>query len=265
MKEIVISPEVADVLKRSTATAESLVLPGNLERKLYQDTNKVIEMAGGVWNKKAKAHLFTSDPRERLGLALKSGKAVLSKEHSAPKLKEAIRKKEGQMFFTPPALAARVARMAEVARQVVLEPSAGRGALADACKLCKAKEVHCLDIDEVNREALLNGGHVVCGGDDFLGLVPGPSCCLESSYTRIVMNPPFTKNQDVTHVKHALQFLAPKGRLVAIMAGNKTRKPFVELLARIEHLGRTYGIHDVEAGAFKESGTNVQTLILVVS
>lgn len=264
MREIVISPEVAAVLKRATVTAESLVLPGNLERKLYVDTNKVIELAGGVWNKKAKAHLFTSDPRERLGLALESGKAAVS-EHSSANIKERVRKKDGDMFFTPPNIAQWAVReLGDLEDQTVLEPSAGHGALADACREAGAEAVHCVEIDDDNYRVLRDKGYQISTQGDFLKLVPGPSCCLDSSYHRIIMNPPFSKNRGVTHVKHALQFLATPGILVAIMAGNTTRKPFVELLARITAIGRKHKIHEIPAGSFKESGTNVQTLMLVV-
>ena len=262
--EIVITPEVADVLKRSYVTASTLSLPANLERKLYQDTNKVIELAGGVWNKKAKAHLFETDPRERLGLALKSGKAAVS-AHSSANIKEKIRKKDGDMFFTPPNIAEWAVReLGDLEDQTVLEPSAGHGALADACIEAGAEQVHCVERDVENRQALLDKGHIVCGADDFLKLCPEHAGLLDSSYHRIIMNPPFSKGRDVIHVKHALQFLATPGILVAIMAGNETRKPFVDLLARIEDLGRKHKIHKVPDGAFKESGTGVQTLMLVV-
>ena len=71
------------------------------------------------------------------------------------------------------------------------------------------------------------------------------------------MNPPFTKNQDVKHVAHALKFLADGGVLTSIMGSNTTRKQFTDLIA-----GREYEITDVPAGAFKESGTSIATIIL---
>ena len=71
------------------------------------------------------------------------------------------------------------------------------------------------------------------------------------------MNPPFTKGQDIKHVNHALQFLKPGGKLVAIMAGNDKSKWF-------DSLEWCYEIEDVPAGAFKESGTNVATIIVTI-
>ena len=71
------------------------------------------------------------------------------------------------------------------------------------------------------------------------------------------MNPPFTKNQDIAHVSHALKFLAPNGILVSLMMPNQTRKGFQELVAKYDP-----EIIEVERGAFKESGTDIATIIV---
>lgn len=69
-----IAPDVMEVLRAAHVTDTSVVLPaGQLPRDLYVNVNKVLELAGGKWNRGAKAHLFASDPREKLGLAMESG------------------------------------------------------------------------------------------------------------------------------------------------------------------------------------------------
>ena len=50
-----------------------------------------------------------------------------------------------------------------------------------------------------------------CSVEDFLAVPPAPV------YDRVIMNPPFTRGQDVTHVQHALRFVRPGRRLVAVM------------------------------------------------
>lgn len=45
---------------------------------------------------------------------------------------------------------------------------------------------------------------------------------LDGPFDRIVMNPPFEGRQDVRHVAHAFDLLAPGGRLVAVMAEGVT-------------------------------------------
>jgi 16S rRNA G1207 methylase RsmC len=93
---------------------------------------------------------------------------------------------------------------------------------------------------------------------DFLDMVP------VTIYDRVCMNPPFERQQDIDHVMHAWKFLKPNGRLVAIMASsvafreNKKTVEFREFLAANGHLE-----HNPE-GAFKESGTMVNTVTVVL-
>ncbi|NVB43554.1 methyltransferase [Pseudenhygromyxa sp. WMMC2535] len=94
---------------------------------------------------------------------------------------------------------------------------------------------------------------------DFCAHVP------ERPYDRIVMNPPFERQQDVEHIERALGMLAPGGRLVAIASAglqhrsdNKTerlRKKLLELDGSIRKL---------PAGSFKASGTAVETVLVIV-
>ncbi len=242
MADYTIPDEVSSVLRASTFNGNVLILPpGQLDRPLYEAVNKAIAFAGGKW-KRGVGHVFSSDPRPKLGLILETGIAV-------------DEKKKFQAFYTPTGLAEQLIEMACLeSGSRVLEPSAGAGSLLRAMgNQCNKVAV------EINEELIpqliklgLSGlkihcaDFMQCNGD--LGL-----------FDRVVMNPPFTKNQDVKHVSHALKFLKPGGILVAIMADNQTRKGFVELID-----GRDYEISLIEAGAFSESGTNVRTLILKI-
>jgi hypothetical protein len=64
-----LTPTVQAVLRQAVITDNSLVLPEQLDRKVYEKVNKALESAGGVWSKRDKAHLFAGDPRPYLGLA----------------------------------------------------------------------------------------------------------------------------------------------------------------------------------------------------
>lgn len=237
MANITLTDEVAEILSRSTITGNKLVLPpGRLDRKTYEAVNKAIVIAGGKWNTGAQAHIFNGDPRAKLGLILETGVVV-------------DEKKKYQSFFTPPGLAARVAALASVQDKIVLEPSAGHGALADACLTSGATRVECVELNPESCSKLREKEYPTWEGD-FLALPPKP-------YQRIVMNPPFTKNQDVKHVAHAVKFLAPGGVLVAIMSPNTARPQFKTLVG-----GRAHYIEEVDPGAFKESGTPIATIIL---
>ena len=136
---------------------------------------------------------------------------------------------------------------------VVLEPSAGRGAILQWL-MGKKIQVTALEINPESAQYLQGYfplEDIRCG--DFLKTKP------EQRFDRVVMNPPFTRNQDVEHVEHAFQFLKPGGRLVAIMFGNTTRPRFEKLVRKTNAQ-----VDTIEAGAFKESGTSIATVMVTI-
>lgn len=236
-------PDVADILSRSTIAGNRLTLPpAQLDRKTYEAVNKAIELAGGKWNRSARVHVFTDDPRTKIDAMLGTGVAIDEKNLY-------------QAFYTPDKVAAQVAQVADVAGCIVLEPSAGRGALADACMDAGAERVECIELHSQNAAYLRDRRYEVIEGD-FLSLSP-PSKAF--AFSRIVMNPPFAKNQDVQHVAHALKFLCPGGVLVAVMLDNPGRAVYQDLI-----WGLRYEVHPLPKGAFHESGTDVGTLMLKI-
>lgn len=240
MADAILTSEVKDVLSRATTDGNVLFLPeGQLDWKLYEAVNKALTNAGAKWKTRV-GHVFPTAAAPKLAAMLNSGVSV-------------DEKKRDQAFFTPDHLAEAVAGMAEVKGHNVLEPSAGRGALADACMAQGARYVHCFEQNQEFVE-LLRKKYVTTYGN-FLAFPPRDAL----KYERVCMNPPFTKNQDIKHVRHALRFLAPDGILVAIMLNNQTRKGFVDLVAEFEP-----DITPLERGVFKESGTDVPTLILKI-
>lgn len=269
MKTLSISPEVAAVIKASLITETKLVLPSapRLAPALYKEVNKVIEAAGGTWNRGQQAHLFTSDPRERLATAVQTRVLNLDLAVAAPKLQAAAKKKELQAFYTPASLAARVVALADVSGKKVLEPSAGGGALVQEAFAQGADQVVAVEVDT---EAFMSLGKVdvppmnkpgvrfASYEADFLTL----DRLSLPEVDRVVMNPPFAKGQDIKHVAHAYQFLKPGGRLVAIMSPMAITKPaFARSFPK--GLGPTK-IEPVPSGAFSESGTNTATVIIVI-
>lgn len=164
-------------------------------------------------------------------------------------------------FYPTPALV--VARMIEAAKlepdHEVLEPSAGDGAIVKW--LIKAGvNPDCVEIDPDRADILrdmLPPGAVV--NMDFLKMHPEPE------FDRILMNPPFGQGAGIAHVFHATKFLKPGGRLVAILgAGLEYRVdgPTIELRKLIEAWNGA--IQDLPAGSFKESGTDVDVVMITM-
>lgn len=240
-----ISNEVLDVLKRCTVKGNKVFLPEQLPRPLYVAVNKVLEVLGGKWTRAAKAHVFLDDPNEVFGMA------VLTGEVTDPK-------KVFQFFPTPPEIANQVVDMAEISAGLrILEPSAGNGALARALPNV-VRDLVLVELDPKHDQKLEMYGEVY--GTDFLKLTEETL----GLFDRVIMNPPFTRLQDVDHVLHAHRFLKPGGILVAIMSPGWTFRQDRKSVAFREWLEAQPEVekHDLPEGAFKASGTMISTILV---
>lgn len=143
---------------------------------------------------------------------------------------------------------------------VVLEPSAGSGNIANAVReQFPTMQVHCFELNRRLAELLRLKGHYV-GGDDFL-----MDEQVARIYDRVVMNPPFERQQDLDHVRKAYRALKPGGRLVAIMAPGfefRQDRKSQEFRGWLDEVGATW--EDLPEGSFKASGTGVGTRLVVV-
>lgn len=184
--------------------------------------------------------------------------------------------KAAELFETPLALGSvAVERLAVQAGMRVLEPSAGRGALVRAL-LAAETRLHIEAMEAVDENiagklaALLSGSsaprltgvfNVVHG--DFLLAEPGRTWL--EPFDRVLMNPPFSKRQDIKHVRHAYKFLGPGGVLVAIMSsGVQFRDDKLATEFRAWVAANDGEIWRNPPGSFEESGTSVNTCMVRV-
>jgi len=241
-----IKDDVLQVLRSSIVDEDKslLFLPaGQLERKLYTDVNKCLESIGGSWNRKLKGHLFDHNPSDDLDEMIVTGEWT-------------DKKKEYQFFATPKDLAIRMIGLSNIKKtDVLLEPSAGDGAILSYFP--KKNAYTAIELMPENCKKLRELGFSVAQ-IDFLGVD-------NLDYDKVVMNPPFTKQQDVKHILHAWEMLSKGGRLVSIVSEspffreNSLSKWFRDWL-----LINKATIIDLDAGTFKESGTMVKTRLIVV-
>lgn len=161
-----------------------------------------------------------------------------------------------QLFPTPPELAARMVKLADILPQeTVLEPSAGTGnivrAINDTGTSCAtfAVEINGRLCDGLRELA----GYVRCA--DFIECTPENL----GTFNRIVMNPPFADAQDIAHIEHALKFLKPGGMLVAICANGPRQN--ARLGSLVDQRGGTW--EELPAGTF--AGTNVRAVLLTIA
>jgi 16S rRNA G1207 methylase RsmC len=79
----------------------------------------------------------------------------------------------------------------------------------------------------------------------------------EDGHDCVLMNPPFSKGQDVAHILHALKFLKPGGRLVALCANGPRQQ------AELRPLAATW--EALPDGIFGDQGTNVRAALMTMT
>ena len=155
----------------------------------YAELKKVLTKACGKYKRNTFVFPY---PARNVVSALASGKNIDFK-------------KEFQFFATPQALAEKMVDeiMWDKGRFEILEPSAGHGALVDAV-LGRSEDItkvfDVIELSELN-EAILRdkyrhlGTQVLINQNDFLTVE------FSKKYDLIIANPPFSKNQDIDHIR----------------------------------------------------------------
>ena len=174
-------------------------------------------------------------------------------------------------YDTPPELARRMAYLADkrgLAGKRVLEPNAGTGSLVRAAidSATGADNLRVVAV-EINAHAIgeLEHQRKTIGATEhtfrivhanFLDLNPVTEL---GSFHAVLMNPPFGLLADTAHidtVKHALRYLKPGGRLVAICANGPRQKK------ELQPLASTW--EELPADTFAASGTHVRAVLLTI-
>lgn len=220
----------------------------SLSRDGYLTVQKVIKALNGRWDRETQMHIFETDPVPYLEQYQKYGAEALNPY---------------AFLETPYSVIRDLLMYAGIrAGETVLEPSAGRGAIANAVREdCPTAQIEVAEKCEYRSKLLAEQGFDVVS-NDFLTLNGG------KYYDRIVMNPPFSVKGDgsayITHIVHALELLAKGGRLVTVAPlswlWSDRHKPAA--FRRFCEQTLVEGQY-LERGAFKEKGTMIATCILV--
>jgi len=240
-----------EVLKACIVEGMTVKLPPvQLDRKLYQEVAKSLELIGGKWKGgKIMGFVFPHNPAELLKQVSNGEKRNI--------------KKEFQFFATPPQLADKLIQLAEInVGDNILEPSAGQGAILNAIQRnYTPHRMTAIELMPTNCNIMrINGQHVIEG--DFLKLAK----TMYGQYDRVIANPPFSKNQDIDHIIQMYLCCKKGGRIVTISgkhwqhAKEKKCQQFREWL---QEIGAE--IIEVAAGEFKESGTTIPTCIIIIN
>jgi hypothetical protein len=197
----------------------NLGAPGSLNRQVYKEVVRVLEGAGYKWNRSMGRHY-------KLGGDAVKDVATILKEGGTENKRQKF-----QFFPTVPEVADQMAQelvdastLAGHQLRTVLEPSVGLGALVKAIRTLRP-DVYVVGV-ELNRELHIDKlppdfvpNEIIYG--DFMRWQDEHEPTMKSIGSRlfdgILMNPPFTKQQDIKHVMRAIAMLHPRGSLVTLM------------------------------------------------
>jgi len=244
-----LSTEAIETLKNSKVEGMVVKLPeGQLDRKTYTEVKAKLELIGGKWKGgKVMGFVFNEDPTELLEQIANGENRNIKKEY--------------QFFATPDHLADRLVELADITNgHEILEPSAGQGAIIKAIhrSIADIDPISAYELMPINQTFISKIDGCVLLGGDFL-----EEC--EKSFDRIIANPPFSKNQDIQHVKKMYTHLNPGGRLVSIMSKHwqfSSNKKEVEFREWLDYVGAE--VEEIESGEFKKSGTSIATCIVII-
>lgn len=203
---------------------------------------------------------FATEFRAWVAAATKGAHAGVDAERERA---ESIKRAEEQIRFnpipgffpTPPDLISFMLELANIRPgDIVLEPSAGKGDLADAAKAAGAS-VDCWEINYQLTELCKLKGHN-CMHGDFMAEVVVPE------YDKILMNPPFEKGQDMLHVTRAYEWLKDGGTLVAIVSASVTMDKGAAFRNWLDQVGGILTRNDDNAfkGAFRSTSVSTYTV-----
>lgn len=248
--------KINEVLKACTVEGMVIKLPPfQLDRAVYLNVKKSMQLIGGIWKGgNVNGFQFNHDPAGLLLQLINNSGRGSGKLHI-----------DFQYFPTPDQLADQLVELAGIEEyDLILEPSAGQGAIINAIHRSHNVDVHYCELMDINRTFLQKIPRTIPLTPDFLTFAKTKA--FHGVFHRIIANPPFSKNQDIVHILAMWNLLAEGGRIVTIcskhweFASGKKEQEFRHWLKTV-----TCDIIPVPAGAFKLSGTEIATNILVIN
>jgi protein-L-isoaspartate O-methyltransferase len=158
-----------------------------------------------------------------------------------------------QLFPTPPEIAAKMVEYTDIEPgHTVLEPSAGTGNLLKVLP-CVRPSGSVTAVEKIySLKPYLEPYADTVVIDDFLNCNGNLG-----KFDRVIMNPPFENGADIKHIQHAMTFLKPGGRLVALCAnGPRQRAAFMGIAEHWE---------DLPSKSFRNQGTDVNVAMFVLT
>lgn len=238
------------LLKESSISGNKLVLPGTLSRAEYISINKLLELMGLKWSRKDKCHVSEHDVEELINQIINTGEWVDEKNLN-------------QFYPTPDDVIAKMLDLMCIHDgDVILEPSAGDGAILKAIRKLEKNRVtlYYCELNDTRMVECADLAHFL--GNDFLTEVQAEDW---TGPIKIIMNPPFSNQQDIDHVSHAIDILQSGGRFVSVMSEStffRRNKKTIDFHSKLYNECENVYVLELPEGAFKASGTMVKTRLV---
>lgn len=230
-----------------------------MSNKEYDRIKVVMEQMGLYWDEGIKGFKGKSDiewVKSEIRRVISLGVVDVSKEY--------IERERSQYYPTPDDIAKYMVSLSGIrygGGKVVLEPSAGKGAILQYLVQYMGNEINAVEIDRDKSNYLRGMGYKVeCKSfEDYIGE--------DSSklYDIVVMNPPFSGYRDIKHIAMAFNKLRVGGRVVSLIASNhlKYNEEIVKIFREklVEYGGK---VEELPYGVFNGSGTLVDVSIIVL-
>lgn len=247
-----LTQEQIRILQEGKIEENRFYLQSQLDRKQYVNINEVLETIGLKWTKWKKAHIIEWFNQEELENAIND----IVENGEVETLKETIKK--FQFYPTPKEVAEYLVELADIKEDdEVLEPSAWDWAIIKVILEKYPSRLFKLYANEIYRDRYLDLLKILdkVSQDDFLNFK-------DMKFDKFIMNPPFSKSQDVKHILKAYELLNEWWRIVSVASSSIQTREW-KLYDELRALNPEF--IELPAWSFKESWTLVSSCIVIIN
>ena len=220
---------------------------------------------GGHWSEAHKSFVFIKE------VSIETIKENIQKANNQiPLSKEQIEREKLQAYFTPLEISKKMQQSAHICdNDIVLDPSAGTGNLVNGLNIPK-ENIFLVEPNPEFCEFLRRNGYVNVIQSTFEDALD--KRVLPNNISKILMNPPFSKQSDLKHILLAYELLNKGGTLVSIIGKNSLlerdinnqKSPTLENFINICKSSKIHQIVNLEPASFEESGTICDTCMIIL-
>jgi predicted RNA methylase len=198
--------ELREVIDQLQYDERLVFAPSGLPDNLQFALDWIMDSADGKWNKRDNGYVFFGqNPWMKINRVLASN--FKYDQCDCVDIQQ-----------TPVDVAKFIVEKIGVRDMMCMEPSAGEGIIV--YQMIQHGAIGCRAIEINQRRAKKCSKVVECTHQDFMDLDPER---YKTRFDRIVMHPPRTRGQDISHLQRALQFCKTGGKIACIMpAAHKT-------------------------------------------